>query len=451
MTRKVIRQIPVLWLAWLAAGIPVAPAAVPPIAGDDRLILEALVGHAQKMAEGLNAARFQTIKCPEDLCWIDLPKVNAILTAYELTGDPAHLRAAAASLEALLSTLVKGADGTLGWYGTGIAGNLDPAKPEARIREIQTDFRAVAVLSRFIELTDADPTLKAEFAAKRAGWIELMEKDLVGYWHAQGYFQDLGERGGIYQWNKDYRPTAAGLTLPHEKLSMMVDGLLGLYRVGGNDEQARRAAKVGLWVKRCLAFNDGCYSWSRWSPAGPWDIHPENPAKWKTWVGADPKAQWYAAAVHTAAQLYQHGLVFSRGDMDRFTATQTRVCWNGNATEPVFAQTDGKPAKEGERFIAPELAAFNEPFADFVYGPAATAERVKSASSEWKGGILAAPWLHGKFIGLPDNKASNPRTREIMKAFLAKPENAPFSADKTFQVTPPGFSTPPAPTATSTP
>jgi hypothetical protein len=446
MIRGKIRHLLLIGLCGLV-GIPWAAADLPVIEGDDKLVLQACAAYSRKMAKEMTEAHFQAIKCPEDLCWLDLPKINAALTSYQLTGDATLLREAGTALQAMLSTLSKGDDGLRGWYGAAIAPNLDPANPEARIREIQTDFRAVAVLSRFIELTDADPTLKAEYAAQRAGWIELMEKDLIGYWHDQGYYQDLGERGAIYQWNKAYRPTAAQLTLPHEKLSMMVDGLIGLYRITQNDEYARRAAKLGLWLKRTIALKDERYSWSRWSPAGPWDIHPENPAKWKTWVGADPKGQWYAAAVHTAALLHRHGLVFSRKDMERFTATQTQVCWNGDMAAPLFFQTTGKPADKGERFVAPPLAVFNPAFAEFVYGPAATAERVKMTTSDWKGGVMAAPWLLGKFVELPQGLKDNPADQALMASFLAKPENAALSAEKSFVVEPPGFTTPPAPPA----
>ncbi len=422
-------------LAWSARPVK--------IQDEDREAFEAFLGHARTEAQTLNEERFRSVTCPEDFCWLDLPRIDMLLTAYELTGDSSFLQSAAASLKALISVMQSGEDGRRGWYGLPIESLRDPANPQPKIREIQTDFRAVAVLSRLISLAETNPAMKEKLAPDREAWVELMENDLVGYWHAHGYFEDLGGRGGIYRWNKDYRPTAAHLTLPHEKLSMMVEGLLNLYHVTENGDHARHAAKVGLWLKRTLTLKDGHYEWSRWSPAGVWDIHPDTPSKWKTWVGADPKAQWYAAAIDTATNLYGCGLVFTREDMDRFAATQVGVCWNGDMKDPRFFQTDGKPAKDNERFVALPLTAFDETFAEFVNGPTGIIRSKQLAGDPWKGGVLAGRWFLNKYVNTP--KLQTAGMHNLPPSFLDSPKNAGLAASQTPPVLAPGYRTPSSP------
>ncbi len=409
----------------------------------DREAFDAFLGHARTEAQNLNEARFRSVTCPEDFCWLDLPKIDMLLTAYELTGDASFLQSAVVSMKALISVMQTGEDGRLGWYGLPIEPLRNPANPEPKIREIQTDFRAVAVLSRLITLADNQPETRKELASDRDAWVALMENDLIGYWHNHGYFEDLGERGGIYRWNKDYRPTAANLTLSHEKLSLMVDGLLNLYQVTGNEEHARHAAKVGLWLKRSLALKDGHYEWSRWSPSGSWDIHPDTPSKWKTWVGADPKAQWYAAAIDTATSLYGSGLVFTREDMGRFAATQVQVCWNKDTEAPQYFQTDGIPAKNNEQFVALPLTAFDVAFAEFVNGPNGSEQRKKNAMNPWKGGVVAGKWFHNKYVNSPRLQKSE--LQNPSASFLANPKNAGLASTQTRPVVAPGYKTPSSP------
>ncbi len=409
----------------------------------DREAFEAFLGHARDEAKGLTKERFLSVSCPEDFCWLDLPKIDMLLTAYELTGDPSFLQLAATSMNALISVMTIGDDGRRGWYGLPIESLRNPNNPTPNIREIQTDFRAVGVLSRLITLAENDPDIQKDVVSNRDAWIALMVKDLVGYWHDNGYFEDLGERGGIYRWNKDYRPTAANLTLPHEKLSMMVDGLLGLYQVTGNEGYARHAAKVGLWFKRTLTLKDGHYEWSRWSPVGAWDIHPEDPSKWKTWVGADPRGQWYAAAIDTATNLYGSGLVFTKQDMDRFAATQIKVCWNKDAENPQYFQTDGTPAKENEPFVALPLAAFDEDFASFVFETHGVTQLKENIKTPWKGGVLAGRWFHNKYVNVPKLREANPQS--LQASFTANPKNLGLAASEALPVVEPGFQTPRSP------
>ncbi|MBC8096517.1 MAG: hypothetical protein H7Y43_11965 [Akkermansiaceae bacterium] len=369
--------------------------------------------------------------------------MQMLLTAFELTGDPSHLREFAARFDDLRSTLVKDKDGLLGWAGKPIEPLRDPAKPDVVINEIQTDFRAVGVVALFLELVERDDDLKKEFASLRKDYLDLLENHLIRRW--DNSYSDLGDKGAIYRWNPDYIPNKANLTLAHEKQANMIDGYLNLYRVTKNPLYLQRAAKLGTWLKKCLGLVEGHYVWSYWDPAGAWDISPQDPAKWKHWVGKEPKAQWYAATVGSALALYHHGVVFDKQDVARFVKTQMEVCWNRDLDNPAFFTCDGKPAKEGERFIAPSLAPFEDQVAGFLYTGKRQDERVQKSADAWQGGVLAGQWLRGKYLELPAVKAREQSYLASTKDFLARPENQVFLKSLQFEVTTPGYSTPPTP------
>jgi len=412
----------------------------------DAIILAKLREHARGEAAKLTAEHFQTKEEPEMLCWVELKQMNMSLVAYELSRDVTHLRDFAAALASLRASLRKGPDGFLGWRGKPIKSLRDPAHPDAEIDEIQTSFRAVAVLSRFVEIVEAEDRLRSEFGHLRPALIDLMENHLVRKWEARGYWVDLGDRGGVYRWNAAYLPGKAGISLPWEKLSIMVDGLLGLYRATGNDDHMRKAVMIGTRHKRCMQMKDGRYLWYNWVPAGKWDVHPDDPAKWKSWLGRSPIAGWYSAEAGIAVALYHHGVVFDRTDIERILKTQMEVCWNGDAESPEYLNVEGKPSnRKGQRFLCPALAPFSDRLAAFVFTGPLQQERVAKSDNAWHGGVIAADWLWDKYVMFPAARGGRPMYAEHGARFLAKRENRNLVERLTFEVTEPGFQMPMTP------
>jgi hypothetical protein len=427
-----------LVLLLLAASLHAAPP--PKIEEADRPIVEAFLGHAQSELATLTPEHFANGKMPETLCWVELPKMSMALTAYELTGDRAWLSTFAKAARNLLAAKSKGPDGYEGWYGVPIEMLRDPAKPDAVVSEIQTDFRAAGVFARFAELTESDPVAREEFAADRDALIALARDHLIRKWDSS--FVDLGDRGAVYRWNVAYKPVFSEITLAQEKAALMIDGLLGMARVTGDPAYTEKAAKLGLWFKHCLEYDGTAYRWNRWNPAGAWDVNPENPAKWRSWIGAEPKAIWHIASVGSAVQLYEHGLVFKREDIERFARTQETVCWNGDLEQPQFFRLDGKPSENGEWFVAPSLAPFNARLAMLLYEGKARDIRLSKTGSPWHGGVLAGDWLWGKYLRLPAGE--KPVHAQVGEAFLAK-ASPELRAALAYTPKPPGHLTPPVP------
>ena len=409
----------------------------------DRAILEALVGHARALAAKLTRERFAAQRETEMLCWTEFPQMDVLLTAYELTGDVEHLRGFAQALTNLLPLLRTAPDGFRGWLGPFIESRRDPKDPEAEADEIQKSFRAVTIFSRFLEIVAREERLRAEFGEWHPRLLDLMENHLVKKWDARGNWMDLGDRGGIYRLNDvHYRPT---ISMPWEKLVFPVQGMLALFRVTGRDFYLRRAVAMGTLFKRTLVFEDGRYRWYRWVPFGDWDIHPAQPNRWASWIGYSPLAQWYRAEVDLAVDLYHHGLVFDRTDMDRFVRTQMEVAWNGDPESPVYQMIHGKPSdRPNQVFLADALAPFDAKLAEFCF-VRRRSERFEKRNNEWQGGVLAREWLRQKFIVLPAAAGGEPAWARFGEQFRSNPENRAWLERIAFTVEPPGFRMPMSP------
>lgn len=406
----------------------------------DRVILGAMLGHADRILAGMTAEHFADIKVPDDLCWVDLPQLDVVLTAFQFTNDPRYLRGFVGAMENLLASARTGPDGCQGWYGEPPAIFKDPERPQVTISEIATDFRAAAVISRFAEIVSADPGFEREFGTTRDRYVSFAEHHLVRKWDAS--FVDLGDRGAVYRSNPGYKPAFASMSLPQEKVAIMIDGLLGLYRVTGRFGYAEKAARLGLWFKRCLEFDGVRYSWNRWNPAGPWDISPSDPTRWTSWIAKEPKGIWHASSVASAVLLYRHGLVFDRRDIERFVKTQTDVCWNGDMEHPLYFTVDGLPARDGEVILASSLCAFDARLARLHFEGRAQDRRVEKSGSPWQGSVVASDWLVDKYI-----LSRSPLPFHARKGadFLSQADPR-LVRQLSFAPSPPGYQTPPRPT-----
>jgi hypothetical protein len=348
----------------------------------------------------------------------------------------------------MLSALTAGPDGFLGWYGKVDPDYADPNDPDRRIDAVISSFGAAEVVCDFLALVADDPTAAAKYAARRTEYLDLIENQLIGKHEVRGDYVDMGQAGAIYRMPpKGLRPSVTRLTLPHNKNSIIVRGLLALYHLTGTDEYARRAVKVGTRFKRSLTLKDGHYEWNYWDPAGEWDISTESANKWKHWVGPEHRGGYYASSLSQAAALYHYGLVFDSTDMDRFLRTQLDMCWNGDLEHPQWSRVDGtRPPQytQGE-YIASSLAPFSEKVAEYLYAGKRQEHYLASAGDPWQGGAIAGGWLSGKLIAYPAAKGGKQLNLDLGKQFLAKPENSAVAAALAFEVSRPGYQSPPTP------
>ena len=384
----------------------------------------------------------------ETYTWLVTPYAHTPLTAYELTGDAKYLDMFVRVFENERSALTKRPDAFLGWYGKPDPNDLDPSDPTRRSDAVISSFRTVEMICDFVTLIDRDPALRRKYAVQRKEYLDLAENHLVKKHTMRGDYVDLGSGGAVYRSvARGMNARQARLTMPHNKNSIIMHGLLALYRVTADDEYIRKAVELGVRYKHSLTLKNGHYEWNYWDPAGTWDVRTDDPGKWKHWIGPEHRGGYYSSTLSQAIALYDYGLVFDRTDMDRFLRTQLEMCWNGSMTDPKWARVDGTtPEKytQGE-YICDGLAPFSDKVAEFLYTGARQDQLLRESGDDWSGGPVAAGWLEGKLIELPAAKGGKQVDIDYGKRFLAKKANRDWLKALAFEVTAPGYTAPEVP------
>jgi hypothetical protein len=406
----------------------------------DREIVQAFLQHAARVPEQINPeyCRKMAAEEPRGYAWKILPGLEMLLTAYQIAGDQKYLEMFAGTFANMRAAMSSGADGYLGWYGKALPFVRNPEDPDKKIDVLVSSFRTVAVLSRFLEVIAQDDALSTSFANHRAEYLDLMENHLVKKWDARGNYVDLGKTGAIYRAHGGLKDVKSNLTLPHNMHSIILRGLLGLHRVSGNDEYAKKAVKLGTRFKHCLTLKDGHYEWNYWDPAGAWDIHPEDRSRWKHWIGPEHRSNYYSLSLRQAVILYHHGLVFDQTDLTRLLNTQSKMTW-GELDDPRWFRSKGK---QPGLYVCSELAPFDEKIYTFLYTGEHQDERVQGAGHSWQGGPVASDWICGKFIYCPAATTGKQVHLPAGTEFLKKPENRQFLNTLQFEVAATGYQPP---------
>jgi hypothetical protein len=416
----------------------------------DKQLVDGFFKHAMNMPNYLSAAKCKsTVEAGyENITWRIAPYSEIPLIAYELTGDANCLDAFVKTFANLRSAMIQGPDGHLGWYGKPDAGDQNPKAPEVKTIDMAiNDFALIGQLARFVEFVKADPALAAKYAKQVEEYLDLAENQLFKTWDARGMFVDLGVTGGVYRNNPELAQVF--LTEPHNKHSIIIHGLLPLYRVTGKDLYMKRAIQLGTRYKHCLGLKDGHYEWRYWDPSGAWDVGLTDKNRWQAvHYGQEHKGGYYAETVSQAVALYQHGVVFDKADMDRFVKTQETVVWNGDAASPKWARTDGTvdPKYMQGEYISLSLAPLSPKVAEYCFekGPAKEGF-LKAIGDNWSGGAVMRGWIEAKLVILPKAAGGKQIYAEAGQKFLQKKENQDWYKTLQFEVAGSGYASPATP------
>lgn len=196
-------------------------------------------------------------------------------------------------------------------------------------------------------------------------------------------------------WTDGYaRRNTDGFSLPANKQNYIARWLIAMYDVTKKPLYKERAEKWWRLMKSRMRLreNGKYYVWNYWDPAGPWDYKPNGSRK--HWVGVHPNGGYYAIDVRGIVAAYEHGLVFTKSDLDRLITTNRDFMWNKNIEGAKFQRIDGgKPDKRwintpGVLWTA--LVPYDE-----------TLRKVFEANHEpasW-GGLSATPWYLALHVG----------------------------------------------------
>ena len=348
--------------------------------------------------------RYCDTEMAEELGWLVSPLLNGFYYGYMATHDPKWIGMLVDWTDACIRRAVKEPDGYLGWpkVSDQTEGfNYDSMLGEAMI------LRPIVLAASEILKT---PVLASQWGDKAKSYINLAQRtfekwdtrdawhdcQMGGIWVVQ-YFGIDPKTGG---WTDGFaRRKTEAFSHPDNKENEIALWLIAMYDVTGKPIYRERAEKWWqLQKSRMKTREEGkYYAWDYWDPAGPWDYKPDGSTK--HWVGVHPNGGYYWIDLHGIVAAYQHGLVFTRADIDRLIATNRDFMWNHQVKGAKFQRIDGGPPdarwKDSPGVLWDALIPYDQ-----------TLRRVFVANHRpdtW-GGLSATPW----FLALANAQLGKP-------------------------------------------
>ncbi len=335
----------------------------------------------------------------EEIGWLVSPFLNGFYYGYLATRDPKWVALFADWADSWIQRGVKEPDGLIGWPKSGSGGM--PAEnflTDSLLGEAM-GLRPVALMAAEIQKT---PALKEKFGAQAGAWLQLAGQIFVK-WDSRGCWREV-EAGGLWVvpafgidtktggWTDGYaRRMTDGFSNPDNKENHIARWLLAMYDVTGKPVYRERAGKwFQLMKSRMKTREDGKYFvWNYWDPAGPWDYKPDGSAR--HWVGVHPNGGYYAIDLEGIVAAYEHGLVFTRDDINRLIATNRDFMWNQQVDGARFQRIDGGAPdprwKDSPGVLWTALVPYDETLRKIFLA--------NNNPSSW-GGLAATPWFSAR-------------------------------------------------------
>lgn len=288
----------------------------------------------------------------EEIGWLVSPFLNGFYYGYQATGDAKWVDMLVDWTDSVIKRAVKEPDGYLGWPKP--AGGSAPTDlnftTDSQLGEAMA-FRPVVLMAVTIRKT---PALRAKYGGKADEYVDLAER-LFEKWDSRGCWREV-EPGGIWviapfgidpktnQWTEGYaRRKSDGFSHPANKENHIAQWLLAMYDVTKKPVYRERARKwFEQMASRMKTREDGkYYVWNYWDPTGPWDRKPDGSPN--HWVGVHPNGGYYGIDVESIVNAYEHGVVFTRKEIDRLIATNRDFMWNHQVEGAKFQRIDGGP------------------------------------------------------------------------------------------------------------
>ena len=350
----------------------------------------------QKSILGDLANRYCDREIGEELGWLVSPFLNGCYYGYLATGDAAWIERLVDWTDACLKRTVAEPDGFPGWpKGDGGGGAS---------KEFQADsLRGEAMLLRPVVLAAAriraTPTLQSRWGSRADAYIKFAE-EIFRKWDSRDCWRAVAA-GGLWivpqfgidlqtgKWSAGYaQRKTTGFSNPDNKENHIARWLLAMFDATGQAVYRERAtAWFQLMKSRIQTRENGKFLvWNYWEPAGPWDYKPDGSPK--HWVGVHPNGGYYGIDLEGIVAAFEHGIVFTRADIDRLIATTRDFLWTLEAAHARFQRIDGGPVDERWPKSPGVLWA---PLVSYD----ATLRKIFLANhrpDDW-GGIAATPWF----------------------------------------------------------
>jgi hypothetical protein len=271
----------------------------------------------------------------EEIGWLMSPFLDGFYYGYMATKDPRWVDMWVDWTDSWIRRGVKEPDGCIGWPKPKAAGTdvdvLNEFNADSLLGEAMV-LRPVVLLSGEILKT---PALKAKYGDKATAYLRLAG-ETFDKWDKRGAWRATAAGGAISvvlpfgidpktgKWTEEFEKRNApgsGFSHPNNKANETARWLLAMFDVTKKPVYRDRAEKWFRLLKSRIKSKDAATFriWNYWEPAGPWDYKPDGSTK--HWVGVHPNAGYYQLDLAGIEEAYEHGLVFTKGDIDRFVAT----------------------------------------------------------------------------------------------------------------------------------
>ena len=285
----------------------------------------------------------------EEVGWLVSPFLNGFYYGYHATRDPKWVEHLADWADSWIKRGAKELDSFIGWPKSGSGGALAESLLTDSLLGEAMGLRPIVMIAGEIQVT---PTLKERFGPRADAWLKLAGQ-VFEKWDSRGCWREV-EEGGLWvvpafgidakteRWSDGYaRRSTDGFSNPDNKQNHIARWLLATHDVTRKPVYRERAEKwFRLMKSRMKTQEAGKYFvWNYWDPAGLWDYKPDGSTR--HWVGVHPNGGYYAIDVEGIVAAFEHGLVFTRADLQRLIATNRDFMWNQQFKGAKFQRIDG--------------------------------------------------------------------------------------------------------------
>ena len=335
--------------------------------------------------------RYCDTEMAEELGWLVSPFLEGFYYGYRATRDTKWVGMLIDWMDACVKRAVKEPDGFIGWPK--ISDQTEGFDYDSMLGEAMM-LRPVVLMADAILKT---PTLKARWGEKAHDYLELAERTFQK-WDSRSSWRDA-QTGGLWvvqyfgidrskgQWTEGFaRRKTEAFSHPNNKENLIALWLIAMWDITKKPVYRDRCEKWWLLMKSRMKSDGKQLVWNYWEPAGPWDYKSDGHTK--HWVGVHPNGGYYAIDVEGVVAAFEHGLVFTRHDIDLLIATNKDFMWNQKIQGAKFQSVDG-----GQ----PDPRWANSPGVlwDALVSYDETLRRIFVANHQpdsW-GGLSATPWF----------------------------------------------------------
>ena len=335
-----------LWdLVLAGAALPLVKSDVRGAAGAD--LTQDWLARWEKNILGRARSRYCDKEMGEQLGWLVSPFLNGFYYGYLATRDPKWVEMLIDWMDSCVRRGIEEPDGFVGWPKSGMDAT-ESFYTDSLLGEAMA-LRPVVLAAGEILKT---PALKGKFDSQAQAYLRLAEQ-VFEKWDSRGCWREIAN-GGLWvvplfgidpktgQWTEGYaRRNTDGFSNPDNKENHIARWLIAMYDVTRKPVYRERAEKwFRLMKSRMKLRQDGTYFvWNYWDPAGPWDYKADGSPK--HWVGVHPNGGYYGIDVEAIVTAFEHGLVFTKEDIQRLIATNRDFMWNQQVTGAKFQRIDG--------------------------------------------------------------------------------------------------------------